>query len=456
MSSSSHLMAPASSPSPPLNSSTSSLEPPNAPFAARQGSASSSSSSRPPSVAGSVTSLAHNYLPAKFSSSLVTRRKPKGARSSGKGVPRIPGFARGGGVDAFGAGADRIPGERDEDEDDWGGRSRSLFAGVGRAGKRVRWTRFKVILFAANLVLISYALASLITLLLVYFRVFRVSAVLLTANSTELLLSTLASSFLCFVGLLGFPGILLNNRPFLAVYTFFLWIGFGLMVVPGYLAYKRRNLNLDGKINQQWSRELGAEDRLIIQGALQCCGYFSPFVEATLSATCYSRSVLPGCKSQFLAFERLALERFYTFSFGLVPVHIGVIVCALLCSNHVTYRFGKGMMPRAYRLKQEDVALIVDRYARHVSRHTIHGSGRLVSPIPAAAALVRTCLIKTVSHSKDPWSSSGTSANASSTDVHLKTMATMPYSPREASGSSWARTENAKYDSLGGKTSPGR
>ncbi|CAK5271659.1 unnamed protein product [Mycena citricolor] len=344
---------------------------PNAPFAARQGSASSSSSSRPPSVAGSVTSLAHNYLPAKFSSSLVTRRKPKGARSSGKGVPRIPGFARGGGVDAFGAGADRIPGERDEDEDDWGGRSRSLFAGVGRAGKRVRWTRFKVILFAANLVLISYALASLITLLLVYFRVFRVSAVLLTANSTELLLSTLASSFLCFVGLLGFPGILLNNRPFLAVYTFFLWIGFGLMVVPGYLAYKRRNLNLDGKINQQWSRELGAEDRLIIQGALQCCGYFSPFVEATLSATCYSRSVLPGCKSQFLAFERLALERFYTFSFGLVPVHIGVIVCALLCSNHVTYRFGKGMMPRAYRLKQEDVALIVDRYARHVSRRVL-------------------------------------------------------------------------------------
>ncbi|KAJ7717388.1 hypothetical protein B0H16DRAFT_1611157, partial [Mycena metata] len=91
-----------------------------------------------------------------------------------------------------------------------------------------------------------------------------------------------------------YPGILLNNRPFLAVYT-----AFGLLVVPGYITYKRRTLNLEAK-------ELGAAGRLTIQSVLGCCGYFSPFVEATVSATCYSRSILPGCKQQFLEFQEKA------------------------------------------------------------------------------------------------------------------------------------------------------
>lgn len=31
-----------------------------------------------------------------------------------------------------------------------------------------------------------------------------------------------------------------------------------------------------------------------LQDQLQCCGYYSPYVEATVSQTCYARSVLPG------------------------------------------------------------------------------------------------------------------------------------------------------------------
>ncbi|KAJ6518071.1 hypothetical protein C8R47DRAFT_943842, partial [Mycena vitilis] len=55
---------------------------------------------------------------------------------------------------------------------------------------------------------------------------------------------TLAAS----VALLGWLGILLNNRPFLAVYTFLLWLCFGLLVVPGCLTYKRGTLYLEGKV----------------------------------------------------------------------------------------------------------------------------------------------------------------------------------------------------------------
>ncbi|KAJ7679415.1 hypothetical protein DFH06DRAFT_921086, partial [Mycena polygramma] len=170
-----------------------------------------------------------------------------------------------------------------------------------------RWTRFKVILFVANTLLSCYSLVALIFTLLVYFRTLKDAPILLVANPTELALSTLAASVTLFTALLGWPGILLNNRPFLAVYTFLLWVCFGLLVVPGYLTYKRgTTLNLEGKvcpfppsslpllslpaynapINQQWSQLLGASGRLTVQSALGCCGSFSPFVEAS---SCYSR-----------------------------------------------------------------------------------------------------------------------------------------------------------------------
>ncbi|KAJ7732275.1 hypothetical protein B0H16DRAFT_1696431 [Mycena metata] len=118
---------------------------------------------------------------------------------------------------------------------------------------------------------------------------------------------TLGAAFALFVSPIGYPGILLNNRPFLAVYT-----AFGLLVVPGYITYKRRTLNLEAKVNQQWSQELGAAGRLTIQSVLGC----------------------------------------------------SIMAAGLLCSNHVTYRFGKGMMPKAYRLSREAMAVIMEQYAR--------------------------------------------------------------------------------------------
>lgn len=68
--------------------------------------------------------------------------------------------------------------------------------------------------------------------------------------------------------LIGYSGIILNNRAFLAVYTLFLWICLGLLVAPGYMTYKQRTFNLEGKINSQWSRNLGTEGRLRIQDAV--------------------------------------------------------------------------------------------------------------------------------------------------------------------------------------------
>ena len=144
-----------------------------------------------------------------------------------------------------------------------------------------------------------------------------------------------------------------------------LWICFAFLVIPGYITFKRRTFNLEGKINAEWSRQLGTDGRLRIQNQLGCCGYFSPFVEATVSQTCYARSVLPGCKLEYLTFERLVLRRWYTIAFTLVPLHIAIMMAGLLCSNHVTYRFGKGMMPKAYRLSMNSMAVIMDNYAKY-------------------------------------------------------------------------------------------
>lgn len=192
--------------------------------------------------------------------------------------------------------------------------------------------------------------------------------------------STAAGALCLFTSLLGFAGIILNNRAFLAVYNLLLWACFALIVTPGYLTYKQHTFNLEGKINAQWSRVLGLSGRLRVQNQvssagllvqdepdtsqLDCCGYFSPFIEATTSNTCYARSTLPGCKSRYLKFERMVLKNWYIASFAIVPAHLGIIITALLCANHVTYRFGKGLMPKRYRLDATSMGVIMDEYAR--------------------------------------------------------------------------------------------
>lgn len=209
-----------------------------------------------------------------------------------------------------------------------------------------------------------YSLAGLVVCLLTWFDVWPHSNVIRIANRPELVLSTIAACIGILTSVIGWAGILLNNRSFLAVYTFLTWITFAFLVVPGYITYRRRRLNLEGKVNAQWSRNFSTEERMTVQGELKCCGYFSPFVEATISQTCYARSVLPGCKLPYLTFERLVLKRFFTVVFALVPLQLAVMIAGLLCSNHITYRFGKGLMPEAYRLNLGTMAVIMENYAK--------------------------------------------------------------------------------------------
>ncbi|KAH9988189.1 hypothetical protein BJV77DRAFT_1070179 [Russula vinacea] len=315
-----------------LPQANSKLVPPNLPFASN---VSLPQSDSPFLAAQSSLSLSVNYLPTKFSDAVLYN----GLKNRGKAFHLGP--KRGGGREAFRSGEARMPGDGDEDYD---GIQGSFFTKEGgRTKPRLRWNGFKWTLFLSNFLFSAYSLAGTIFVLCTWFDVWKHADVVRVGNRTELIMSTIAAGFGVITSLMGWAGILLNNRSFLAVYTFFLWLCFVLLVTPGYFTFKRRNFNLDGKVNFQWGHDFGLNEWLRIQNQLKCCGFFSPFVEAAIS------------------------QRWYTVVFGLVPFQIAVIVVGLLCSNHITYRFGKGMMPKAYRLSMNSMAVIMDNYASQLA-----------------------------------------------------------------------------------------
>jgi len=66
-----------------------------------------------------------------------------------------------------------------------------------------------------------------------------------------------------------------------------------------------------------------------------------------------------------MRYKCIILQRWFTIAFSPVPFHLFVMISAL-CSNHVTYHFGKGMTPNAHQLDLSSVAVIMDNYAKYV------------------------------------------------------------------------------------------
>jgi len=306
-----------------------------------------------------ATSLSLNYIPTKFSGPLNSDVKRR----------NVHGIKQGGGREAFKRRESRMPRGDDEDYDGVENVRQTWFGGPpgAKKKKRLRWTSFKWILFCTNFLVMLYSTIAFIFCLLTWFNVWTHADIVRVGNRSELVVSTFASCVGIVTSLVGWSGLLLNNRSFLAVYNLLLWATFVLLVAPGYITYKKRTFNLEGKINAQWSRTIGLDGRLRIQNQLDCCGYFSPFVEATISNICYARSVLPGCKNEYIKFEKTVLMRWYIVAFGLVPVQLAAMFAGLLCSNHITFRFGKGMMPKAYRLSPESMAVMMDNYASQLA-----------------------------------------------------------------------------------------
>lgn len=188
------------------------------------------------------------------------------------------------------------------------------------------------------------------------------------ADNDVLILITLTASAMVFIALVGMSGVFMNSRPVLATYTLLLWPALLSLLAVGYISYKRATFSLDHKLNLSWSQYYTPLGRLLIQDSLHCCGFYSPLHEGTPSKRCYARSPLPGCKRNLYRFEHDNLGFIWSTAFALALLHLVNIVIALLCANHVTETFGKGITPKKYRLSGTDVRADAENLLRNMSR----------------------------------------------------------------------------------------
>ncbi|KAJ7626635.1 tetraspanin Tsp2 family [Mycena polygramma] len=238
------------------------------------------------------------------------------------------------------------------------------------------WTVFKWCLLLSVCTVFAYGAAALVCALMTWFRMWDHADVMYVADNDILVLLTLAGSLLVFTSLVGLSGVLLTSRPLLAVYALLLWPAFVALVAIGYVAYKRTTFALDHKLNLAWSQYYTPLGRLRVQDALRCCGFYSALHEAAPSARCYPRTPLPGCKGKLYRFERAQLVRVWRTVFALVPLHLLNVLAALLCANHVTERFGRGIVPTRYRLTGVDVQADAEKIMGRMKVGVIHSEDR--------------------------------------------------------------------------------
>ncbi|KAJ6584433.1 hypothetical protein B0H19DRAFT_925797 [Mycena capillaripes] len=244
------------------------------------------------------------------------------------------------------------------------------------------WTVSKWCLLLSVCMVFVYGAAALVCALMTWFRMWDQADVMYVADNDVLILITLTGSLLVFTALVGLSGVLLNSRPILAVYTVLLWPAFVSLVSIGYVAYKRATFSLDHKLNLSWSQYYTPLGRLFIQDSLWCCGFYSALHEATPSKRCYPRTSLPGCKGKLYRFERANLVLVWSTVFSLVPLHLLNLLVALLCSNHVTETFGKGIAPERYHLTNFDVQVDAEKIMGRIPMPSEH---RLSSRVSAGA-----------------------------------------------------------------------
>lgn len=97
----------------------------------------------------------------------------------------------------------------------------------------------------------------------------------------------LATGVVClFTSLVGYTGIMLNNRAILTFYNLLMWPCFGMIAAIGYTAYRKNKWNIEGKLSYQWHYTLNSDGRARIQANVSqrvtLCHYTHPMPIASL------------------------------------------------------------------------------------------------------------------------------------------------------------------------------
>ncbi|KAG5644548.1 hypothetical protein DXG03_008203 [Asterophora parasitica] len=235
------------------------------------------------------------------------------------------------------------------------------------------WTTFKWCLLLSVSSVFAYGAIGLVCAIMTWFRTWDGADVMNVAGNDILVIITLTAAILVFTALVGICGVLLNSRPIVALYAVLMWPALVSILAIGYGSYKRVTFSLDHKLNISWSQYYTPLDRLLVQDSLHCCGFYNPFHESTPSNRCYPRSPLPGCKGKLYRFECDHLATMWSAAFSVALLHIVNIFVALLCANHLTTTFGRGITPKQYRLSAKDVRADADKILRELRSYEDSG-----------------------------------------------------------------------------------
>ncbi|KAI0036272.1 hypothetical protein K488DRAFT_41460 [Vararia minispora EC-137] len=249
-----------------------------------------------------------------------------------------------------------------------------------------KWTTHKWVLLFSIITVFTCAMMGLVISVLTWFAAYPAAPVVLVTDVPCVVLLTFSSSLLLLASVFGFAGTLLNSRPILAVYVLLLIPAATSLVSVGYVSYHKSIYSLDGKLSEAWNDFYTPAQRALLQGALKCCGWVDTTHMALSSGVCFPRAALPGCRDVLGAYERRALATLYGIVFSLVPLLLVDVAAGVLCANHVTHRFGKGITPKQYRLNVGDVIAL----SRAGSVSSTRTGTRVVVDKPRVARVAET------------------------------------------------------------------
>ncbi|GJJ77792.1 hypothetical protein EMPS_10151 [Entomortierella parvispora] len=197
------------------------------------------------------------------------------------------------------------------------------------------WTKSKWILLFSVLLLMAYSAAAMAVSLGYIFGRFENSPVVMEFHGNIIYITLAGSALALVTAVIGFIGIVRENRIWLSYYALLLWPVFCLYISVGYIAFRRSKNHLRNHLRDEWMHDYTRDQRLLVQRNLKCCGYLSPLQNAEYDLRCFPMINLPGCIHKYNLYEDKLLTTVYTSSFSLVLPQLFVMIVALLCSNHV-------------------------------------------------------------------------------------------------------------------------
>ncbi|KAL9538555.1 hypothetical protein MBANPS3_010845 [Mucor bainieri] len=126
-------------------------------------------------------------------------------------------------------------------------------------------------------------------------------------------------------------------------------------LLSAYLAYSETTWDLKTQLGMQWRYDFTADEHYALQENLHCCGFENSSDHAKYKSSCSQESLLQGCHEKLYTFESYFLTKVYTICFALIPVHMLIVVMALMYARPSMpgRYYGKPAVIRSPSLKNE-------------------------------------------------------------------------------------------------------